>query len=150
LDSINQQDSVFRVRFYAGLQVNWNIFDGWQTDGHKRTTLARKRALALREQLARDDSRQQFQSLLADLQLNLKQIEARGKREEILARRVELLRQQVELDQVTGIDLIEGEIDYLEVRQRLMEARVNYLVNLMELGVLLGNDPAEAYYRSES
>jgi hypothetical protein len=150
LDSINQQDSVLRVRFYAGLQVNWNIFDGWQTDGYKRTTLARKRAFALREERARDESRQRFRSLLADLQLNLKQIEAREKREEILARRVELLRQQAQRDQATDTDLIGGEIDYLEVRQRLMEARVHYLVNLMELGILLGKDPAETYFRSES
>ncbi|MGC9452590.1 MAG: TolC family protein [Oceanipulchritudo sp.] len=150
LDSINQQDSVLRVRFYAGLQVNWNIFDGWQTDGYKRTTLARKRAFALREERARDESRQRFRSLLADLQLNLKQIEAREKREQILARRVELLRQQAQRDQATDTDLIGGEIDYLEVRQRLMEARVHYLVNLMELGILLGKDPAETYFRSES
>ena len=49
-----------------------------------------------------------------------------------------------------AVDRIEGEIDYLEVRQRLMEARVNYLINLMELGILLGEDPAASYYRVES
>ena len=30
--------------------------------------------------------------------------------------------------------------------QRLMEARGYYLINLMELGVLLGTDPAVTYY----
>ncbi|MEX0330129.1 MAG: TolC family protein [Puniceicoccaceae bacterium] len=150
LDSINQEDFVFRIQYYAGLQVNWNIFDGWQTDGWKRSSLARKRAYALQEEAARDETRQRIETLLADLQLNLKQIEARSKREIILDRRVTFLREQADRNQITGVDRIEGEIDYLEVRQRLMEARVNYLLNLMELGLLLGEDPAASYYRMES
>ena len=150
LDSINQEDFVFRIQYYAGVQVNWNIFDGWQTDGWKRSSLARKRAYALQEEAARDETRQRIETLLAELQLNLKQIEARSKREIILDRRVTLLREQADRNQVTGVDRIEGEIDYLEVRQRLMEARVYYLLNLMELGLLLGEDPAASYYRLES
>ncbi|NDV62357.1 TolC family protein [Puniceicoccales bacterium CK1056] len=150
LDSINQQDSVTRVRFYAGLQVNWNIFDSWQTDGYKRSTLARKRAYALRKEEASDDFSRQVDSLLAEIQLNLKQIEARGKRESLLDRRVTLLRQQAERNLITGIDLIEGEINYLNVQQWLMEARVQYLMNLMRLGVLLDMDPAAAYYTPQS
>jgi outer membrane protein TolC len=150
LDSINQQDSVARVRFYAGLQINWNIFDSWQTDGYKRSTLARKRAYALRHDEATNDVARRIESLLAELQLNLKQIEARGKRESLLDRRISLLREQAERNLITGVDRIEGEIDYLEVRQRLMEARVNYLMNLMELGVLLDMDPAAIYYTPES
>lgn len=150
LDSINQEDSVMRAQFFAGLQLNWNIFDSWQTDGYKRSTLARKRAYALRREEASGNFDQRIANLLADLQLNLKQIEARGKRELLLDRRVTLLREQAERDLVTGVDRIEGEIDYLEVRQRLMEARVNYLMNLMELGVLLDKDPAEVHYTPQS
>lgn len=150
LDSINQEDFVFRIQYYAGVQVNWSIFDGWQTDAWKRSTLARKRAYAVQEEAARDETRQRIETLLAELQLNLKQIEARGKREIILDRRVTFLREQADRNQITGVDRIEGEIDYLEVRQRLMEARVNYLMNLMELGLLLGEDPAASYYRVES
>lgn len=150
LDSINQQDSVTRVRFYAGLQVNWNIFDSWQTDGYKRSSLARKRAYALRKEEASDDFQRQVEDLLAEIQLNMKQIEARGKRESLLERRVTLLRQQAERNLVTGVDLIEGEINFLNIRQWLMEARVNYLLNLMRLGVLLDRDPAAAYYTPPS
>ena len=150
LDSANQEDFILRIQYYAGLQVNWSIFDGWQTDGWKRSTLARKRAYALRGQSSKEASRQRVETLLAQLQLNLKQIEARQKREVILGRRMDLVREQAERAQVTGVDRIEGEIDYLEVRQRLMEARVNYLMNAMELGILLGKDPAASFYRNES
>jgi outer membrane protein TolC len=150
LDSINQQDSVLRVQFYAGVQMNWNIFDGWQTDGRKRSTLARKRAFAMQHRMAVAESRNRYEGLCADILLNLKQVEARAKRQAVLERRLELLRQQVQLAQVSGTDLIEAEIDYLEVRQRLMEARVNYLLNFMELGILLGEDPAETLYRNPS
>jgi hypothetical protein len=150
IDGVNQVDLIVRFQYYAGIQVNWSIFDGWQTDGWKRSSLARKRAFALQEDAAKDQTQQRAGKLLAELQLNLKQIEARGKREVILERRLTYLREQAERAQITGVDRIEGEIDYLEVRQRLMEARVNYLMNLMELGVLLGTDPAASYYRIES
>jgi hypothetical protein len=45
---------------------------------------------------------------------------------------------------------MEVEIDVLNVRQRLMESRVNYLINLMELGLLMGLDPAQSYYNTKS
>lgn len=142
IESINQSDPVYRVQYYAGLQVNWNIFDSWQTDGLKRGTLARKRAHALRRVAAAEEWSQRAGSLLAELQLNLTQLEARAKRQTLLERRLALLREQAGENRVTGAELLQGEIDFLDVRQRLMEARVNYLNNLMELGALLGMDPA--------
>ncbi len=150
IDGINQADPVFRVQAFAGLQMNWNIFDGWQNDGWKRGAMARKRGFELQADMADEDARRQAETLLAELQLNLKQIEARGKRESILSRRLELLNNQMDLATVTGADLIEAEIDYLQARQGLMEARVDYLMNLMELGALLGLDPALPPYASES
>jgi outer membrane protein TolC len=150
LDTAGQDDFFLRVQYYAGLQVNWSIFDGWQTEGWKRSTLARKRAYSLQAEAAESETQRRAETLLAELQLNLKQIEARGKREDILSRRMELVREQAERSLITGVERIEGEIDFLEVRQRLMEARVNYLMNLMELGVLLGKDPASVYYQDEA
>ncbi|HKJ90554.1 MAG TPA: TolC family protein [Oceanipulchritudo sp.] len=149
LDAVNQEDSVLRLRYFAGVQVNWNIFDSWQTEGHKRSALARRQAYALRKADSEADNLRESESLLADLELNLRQIEARGKRERLLDRRMTLLREQAQRDLITGVELIEGEIDYLEVRRRLMEARVSYLMNLMEIGLLLEMDPAARYYSPE-
>ncbi len=150
LEGLNQTDSVIRVQYYAGLQVNWSFFDSGQTDAYKRSALARKRTFSLYRDQAESDLQRKAETLLAGLQLNLKQIEARSKRENLLERRVSLLREQAERNLITGTERIEGEIDYLEVRRRLMEARVNYLVNLMELGILLDQDPAAIYYTPES
>jgi outer membrane protein TolC len=150
LDAVNSDDSVTRVRYFAGLQVNWNLFDSWQTDGYKRSTLARKRAAALRREEAADETVRRAEMLLSELRLNLRQIEARGQREQLLDRRLRLLREQAERDLIPGTERLEGEIDYLDVRQRLMESRVNYLVNLMELGLLLKLDPAAKLYSPES
>ncbi len=149
LDAVNQADSVLRVRYFAGVQVNWNIFDSWQTEGRKLSTLARRKAFALRKADSQADNRRESESLLADLELNLRQIEARGKRERLLDRRMTLLREQAQRDLITGVELIEGEIDYLDVRRRLMEARVSYLINLMDIGLLLEMDPAARYYDPE-
>ena len=150
LDGINEEDFVLRIQYYAGLQVNWNIFNGWQTKGWKRSALARKRAFALQEEAARDEVRRRAEALLAELQLNLRQIEARSKRADILERREALVREQVDRALLPGSERIEVEIDYHDVRQRLMEARVNYIINLMELGILMGQDPAQSLYRPEA
>lgn len=150
LDNLYQSTIALRMQYFAGIQVNWSIFNGWQTDGRKRSTLARIRSYDLQEQAARDINRQNAESLLANLQLNLKQIEARGKRADILQRRQVLVKEQVERNLMPGSELVEVDIDYLQVQERLMEARINYLINLMELGVLVGQDPAITYYRTES
>ena len=149
IDGINNEDFILRIQYYAGVQVNWSIFDGWQKQGRLRSTLARKRSYEIQEQAARESHRQRSEDLLAELELNLKQIEARRKRADILQRRLELVREQVERDLLPGSERIELEINYLEVRQRLEEARVNYLINFMELGVLTGHDPARLYYENE-
>lgn len=150
LDAVNQDTTVTRIRYYAGVSVNWHIFDSWQTDGQKRSTLARKRAYALRREEALTDIEREVELLLSQLEFHMKQLEARGKREDLIDRRVSLLREQAERNLITGVELIEGEIDFLEVRQRVMESRVNYLLNLMELGLLLEKDPAAVYYASPS
>lgn len=141
LDAVYAQDSIFRLRSFAGLQVNWNIFDSGQSRGYKRGVLARKRAFEHRKAESLDADERRLVGLLSDLELTLAQIEARKKRESLLQRRLKLLREYAEEERVTGSELVEGEIDYLEVRQRLMEARVNYLLNLMQIALLVGEDP---------
>lgn len=141
LEAVYADDSIFRVRGFAGLQVNWNIFDSWQTKGYQRSSLARQRAYALRRDLSEAEDERRLEALLSDLQLSLAQMEAREKREALLGRRLELLRQYAEENRVTGSERLEGEIDSLEVRQRLLEARVSYLMNRMQLALLLDTDP---------
>jgi outer membrane protein TolC len=141
LDAVYAQDSIFRLRSFAGLQVSWNIFDNWQTQGYARSALARKRAYAERKAQSTEADERRLTALLADIDLNRAQIEARGKREVLLTRRLELLREYVQDGRITGSELLEGEIDYLDVRQRLMEARVTYLLNLMQIALLVDTDP---------
>lgn len=150
LDAVNANDSVMRTEYYLGLQVSWNIFDGRQTGGWKRSTLARIRSLEVQAEHERDVNRSRAETLIAELRLNLRQIEARETREKMLSRRMELLQSQVDRAQISGTELLEGEIHYLETRRGSLEARVAYLINLMELSVLLGEDPASIYYASES
>ena len=150
LSNLYSDDNAFRIQYFAGLQVRWNVFDGWRNDGYKRSTLARKRSFDLQESAAREFISQRIETLLADIKLNLNQIEARSKREVIIDRRQTLVREQVERNLLSASELVEVDIDYLEVRQRLMESRVNYIINLMELGLLMGKDPAEPYYQEQS
>ena len=143
LDAVGQDDTVLRTQYFAGVQLNWNIFDSWQNNARKRSSLARKRLFARQEEAAQSEKAERLDTLLAHVRLNLQQVEARSKRKAILQRRVELLREQAQRSTVTGTDRLEGEIDYLELSQRLLEARVDYLSNLMQIGVLLDADPTK-------
>lgn len=145
LDSINQEDSVTRVQAFAGLQVTWNIFDGWQNQARQIGAIARKRRWALESQWAETRARQQLRSTIGAVRLNVLQIEARTKRSELLERRVELLREQASKNLVSGIDLMDGEIDYQSVLQRLREAQVDYLLNMMDLGRHMEVDPGPQF-----
>lgn len=142
LDGPNQRNSILRIQYYAGIQVNWHIFDSGLNNARKLGAFARLRAAELETGLAREQANQQANNLLARIELNRKQIEARSLREQLLERRVNLLREQIEQNLIPGTDLLEGEIQLLEVRQRLLEARVDYLMHTMELGLLLREDPA--------
>lgn len=150
LDGLNQRDSVIRIQYFAGVQVRWNIFDGWQTEGRRLSTLARKRTQEIRKSQQEERLEDETNRTLAELQLNLKQIEARGKRAEILERRVALLNRQAERETISGLDRLEGELNFREVKQRLLEARINYLINLMKLGSNLYRDPAIYYLENAS
>lgn len=149
LDAVGQNETVLRIQYFAGVQLNWNVFDSWQNDARKRGSLARKRLYEYQEEAARSEKEERLETLLAQVRLNLQQVEARSKRKGILERRVELLRQQAQRNIVTGTDRLEGEIDYLELSQRLLQARVDYLVNLMRIGVLLDAEPMKPSWQNE-
>jgi outer membrane protein TolC len=142
LDSINQSDPVLRVQYFGGVQVNWNIFDGWQTEAMKRATLARRRSMELQARMASMRADNEAAELLGAINLHRKQLRARTLRADLLKRRLDLLRMQFERDQASASDVLQGEIDLLDVSQRVMHAQVEYLGRLMELGALIGDDPA--------
>jgi outer membrane protein len=150
IEGIGAVDNVFRVRYFAGVQVNWNIFDGWATQAQKRTSLARKRLYSERASEAQLQEEETAARLLAEVRLARRQIEARAKRQDLLERRVELLREQLERNLISGSQLMEGEVELLDVRQRLLEARVTYLLRLMELEVLVRGDPMVRALKGES
>lgn len=149
LDGVNQQDSVIRLQFYAGVQVTWNIFDGWQTAAREVGVLARKRRYALERDETELEARRRLEAALLEVELNLKQIESRGRRVTLLGRRVALLREQVERNTVAGTELIEAEIEYQEVLQRLRESQVNYMNNIMEVARYVEADPAMELVEAE-
>lgn len=138
LNSVNQSDSVFRLRYFAGLRVNWTLFDGYQTRARKQGALARLRSAEWEQEAAVEQNHDQLENLLAQLTLHQKQIEARSKRLALLQKRLDLLRQQAESGRVAGTERMEREIDLMELRQRVMNARVDYLYTFMRLGLLLG------------
>lgn len=141
LESINQSESVLRMQYFVGVQVNWNIFDGWQSDARKLSTLSRQRSYQTYAMMADEQARHDAQNRLTGMDMNRRQIEVRGLRQNLVKRRVELLREQVARGLVPGADLIQAEIELSEIGQRLLEARVEYLNNVMELGLILRDDP---------
>lgn len=149
LDSINRIESVERVRFFAGLQVDWNLFDGWQAKARKRSVYARKRMHALSQDQVEAEVSRETESLLSEIEYLIKQTEARMKRQKLLEQRLQLIKEQSERDLIPASTLFEAEGDLLDISQRVMESRVHYFLNLMELGKRLGLDPAAGHYATD-
>lgn len=141
LDAVNDDDSTFRTQVFAGLQVNWNIFDGAATSALKRSSIARQRANSYRLSQTEKLIKTELDRLLDELQINIDQYRSRQTRAQILQRRVDLAERQEQQSMVTGLDRVEMQLRMLEINHRILEAKLNYLINLTRIAAVFTADP---------
>ncbi|MCH6255517.1 TolC family protein [Puniceicoccaceae bacterium K14] len=148
----NERDIDGRVReeqlLYAGLVVNWNIFDGRETSGIKMSTLSRvqQRENAYRETkeaVARNYKRSimRLRSSLKNLQIQETYLERSGKEYEQVA-------QNYELEKVSENELKKASEVLLAKDTQTQRARVSYINDLVSLVSDLGFDPYVKRYAS--
>lgn len=130
------QEDLQRLRSFLGVQVEWNVFDGWRGDALEAAVLARQRILDLNIEDAEERWARELGRLLRQLRLTERQLSAHRKWMEVQERRRELARSQ-SAQSTPSPALSEVELVLLEAEQHLRELQTNYLVALIDLDALL-------------
>lgn len=129
---------------YAGVQLSWQIFDGFAARAAQRTSLARRRQLE-------NDRRVYTESMKAILQSQNRQLGFAARAMSIADRNVTgtegLLKQRIEdvkSGQASESDVRVAELGVLDSRISAYSARLDFLMKASELNGLLAQDPALA------
>lgn len=133
--------TVPRINFYAGVQVSWNIFDGWQTEGLKMASLARQRMGQAR--LAQEEERlaREVDRLVTEIRFSAEQQETRDRRAELLTQRLALMEEQAAQQRVALNTVLRERNEVEQARLDAIAVRFDLLRNLARLQVILTGDP---------
>lgn len=141
LEGFNQDERVLRGNFFAGVAVNWNIFDGWATRGMRMSNLARQRMQRSWIEETRGALSVEAERLLGELEFNIQQILTRDTRLQLMERRLQLLEQQRERELIPVVDQLELQLNFGDLSLQALEARIQYLLHLAQLANLFQPDP---------
>jgi outer membrane protein len=134
-------ETVPRVIGFAGVQIRWNLFDGFENQGRKIASLARQRRQELIMAETSAQVEQQIRQLLERLRLGAEQIEGRRQRVELIQRRLLLLEAEQQAGRFSITDLLEERLRFERTRQNLLQASKDYLINLTRLYIFAFGDP---------
>ncbi len=145
VDSYNINDSAYRISSYAGLQVRWNLFDGHRNRGDRMAALARIRSREARMEMTEAHARSGAERLLANLELNVRQVESRRARAELLERRLQLAESPDSTELIAPIDRLELRLNLLQAKNRVIEAQIQYLIHMSRLAAIYYADPVSGH-----
>lgn len=141
LEGFNQDERVLRGNFFAGVAVNWNIFDGWATRGMRMSNLARQRMQRSWMEETRGSLSVEAERLLGEIEFNIQQILTRDTRLQLMQRRLDLLEQQRERELIPVVDQLELQLNFGDLSLQALESRIQYLLHLAQLANLFQPDP---------
>lgn len=147
--AVFDRSDIDRTVYFAGIELTWNLFDGYETQGRKAAALARKRLAVRRNQrLEREAS--------AELDRLEQGVDWAARALALAEEHLELARQdlsQSEQDLASGL-ISEAELGLSRVTSRerelaATERRAEYLMAVAEFASAAGLDPAmERYWDS--
>jgi len=127
--------------FFAGLSVNWNIFDGFATAGRVKSATARLERASARSNLLHQRLEENLRSARRDLELAARSLSLQERLLSADRGAYEKTREDFENEDVSQLDMEAAELRMLEGEIRSQRARVDYYKALAELVALLGRDP---------
>ena len=138
LESYGSSSSSVRVYGFAGVQVDWNLFDGHNSKGKRISSLARQRLAELQVRRGQAELRQQVMAILDNLELSRKQMESRALRLELMEAKLRHSEEQATRGQIADRRLLEERLEVEHHRRVALQARVDYLTQLSLLEATLG------------
>jgi len=137
LDSSRTQD---RTNLVLGLQVQWDVFDGRESEGRKSEALSRKRRLEMQKTYEKKNLTLYRNKLRADLETRAELVQSRQELAAISSEKFEKSRIELDQNRITMEDFFAYRLEMDQSRLDLMRAVVDYISLLGEYLVLHGED----------
>lgn len=142
LESPDSTTTQNETNFFVGLNVEWRVFDGFETKGMKLASKARSRRLSREAKWELERRELEVQSLVERIGLSLESVELLESRlnisDAVLTRKH---HEYVDL-RITSTDYLSAKLSRDDSRINLLEARVNLLYDSSVLLSYVGRDPA--------
>ncbi|MBO93767.1 MAG: hypothetical protein CMI32_02565 [Opitutales bacterium] len=138
MDSSQTQD---RTNLVLGVQVQWDIFDGHESEGRKSEALSRKRRFEMQREYEKQLLILRRDRLRYDLETRADLVKSRQELATVSQEKFEKSRIEFDQNRITAEDFFAYRLDLDQSRLDLMNAVVNYLGLLGEYLVLHGEDP---------
>ncbi len=136
---------------YAGLEVRWNIFDGYETEGHRRVALSQLQQAELTANINEKRLERDLDRLGNRLQVTADILANQERNLERTKRNVEHVREDFQAGRASQEAILNAEQVSLAQEIATQKARGNYLNYLSELTSLVGLDPfAQSYWERQN
>ena len=122
-----------RNNLWAGLQVNWTIYDSGAIEAEKMGSLARQRRIQARIDEAKLRQIREISDIARDAKLNASRFETRNRRLELLRKTVELMENQVMQKNIPANDLFQRKLDLQRTQLDLLRASAYYMLDISML-----------------
>lgn len=131
-----------RTIFFAGVEVNWNIFDGFEARSRRAASSTRLRLEERRRGRLETEWRHDLEDLESRVRFREREMSVADKRLALAEESLERARADFEAGRLSAIDLARREVLYAERRFAAGEKRAAYLMARAELVSESGRDPA--------
>jgi len=130
---------------YAGIQLNWAIFDGWATRGAVRSSLARLRSAEARYTQTQSAASRQARAAVRSLELAQRQMKIEDQLLDVTAGHLHICTEDFAAGRITRDVLDQAQASYYSARAAANTARLNFLMAQVELLTKINRDPLLAH-----
>ncbi len=141
VDSVSTNEFINRFNYFAGFQVNWNIFDGFETRGMLSSSRARQRMYELELEQAEKTLAQEGRQYLREILFLERQMATREKKLSLLNQQIALKEKQVEEGLIPPNEYLQETINFENANIELMRSKADYLLGISRLYIVMGEDP---------
>jgi outer membrane protein TolC len=142
LESPDSTDTQNETNFFVGVNVEWRVFDGFETKGLKLVSKARSRRLAREARWELERRELEVVSLVERIGLSVESIALLESRLSISNAILERKHHEYADLRITSTDYLSAKLSRDDARLNLLEARVNLLYDSSMLLSYVGQDPA--------
>lgn len=148
--AIAQRSDVDRVVYFAGLELTWNLFDGYETRGRRSAALARKRLETQRHRRLEADWQDQLDRLENSVHWTFREVALAEEQLELAAMNLSQREEDLTRGLVSETEVVAARVAHAERDLAANVRRADYLLASAEFISHAGLDPVMDRYLARS